>query len=119
KPVSAEFIAPDTVRIVVPKRRLPTSKTEKYFLRMYPGSEVAGIVKRLKGKEVRRITPIYFFRLDVPKDVSLGRYTGIKRLEDTTARAVFLVDSFKRYLYIVYFPEKEEAGQTFTLQFVE
>ena len=55
----------------------------------------------------------------MPKDISLGRYTGIKRFEDTTARAVFLVDSFKRYLYILYFPEKEEAGQTFTLRFVE
>ncbi len=119
KPVSADFIAPDKIRIVVPKRRLPTSRTEKYFLRMYPGSEVAGIVKRLKDKEIRRITPIYFFRLDMPKEAALGRYTGLKRLEDTTTRAVFLVDSFKRYLYILYFPEKEEAGQTFILQFME
>ena len=118
KPVSAEFIGPDKIRIVVPKRRLPTSRTSKYFLRMFPGSQVAGIVKRIKDKDIRRITPIYFFRLAMPKDAALERYTGIKKMGDTTVRAVFLLDSFKRFLYVLYFPEKE-AGQTFTLQFVE
>jgi hypothetical protein len=117
KPVWAEFVSPDKIRIVVPKRRLPTSRTEKYFLRMFPGSQVAGIVRRIKDKDIRRITPIYFFRLAMPKDAELGKYKGIKELNDTTARAVFLVDSFNRFLYVLYFPEKEEAGQTFTLQF--
>jgi Peptidase family C25 len=119
KPVSAEFIGPDEIRIIVPRRRLLTSRTSKYFLRMFPGSEVAGIVKRLKDKDVRRIAPIYFFRLALPKNFSPVRYTGLKELNDTTVRAVFLVDSLKRFLYVLYFPEKEERGQDFTLRFVE
>jgi hypothetical protein len=119
KPVTAKFIGPDKIRIVVPKRRMSTSRTSQYFLRMFPGSEVAGIVKRLKNKDIRRITPIYFFRLAMPKDVAFVRYKGIRELNDTTARAVFLVDSFKRFLYVLYFPEKEEPGQNFTLQFIE
>ena len=119
EPVSTQFIGPDTIRIVVPQKRLTTSRTSKYFLRMFPGSEVAGIVKRIKDKEIRRITPIYFFKLAMPKDASLERYTGIKELNDTSARAVFLVDSFKRFLYILYFPEKEEPGRNFTLRFVQ
>jgi len=119
KPVSAEFAGPDKVRIVVPNRRLPTSRTREYFLRMYPGSEVAGIVKRLKDKDIRRITPIYFFRLPMPKGAGPLQYSGIQELNDTTARAVFLADSFKRFLYVLYFPQKEEPGQNFTLRFVE
>ena len=118
-PVSAEFIDPDKIRIVVPKRRMLTSRTSQYFLRIFPGSEVAGIVKRLKNKDIRRITPIYFFKLAMPKDAAFMRYKSIKELNDTTARAVFLVDSFKRFLYVLYFPEKEEPGQIFTLQFME
>ena len=44
--VSATFIAPDKIRIITPKKRLPTSRTREYFLRMFPGDQVAGIVKR-------------------------------------------------------------------------
>jgi len=52
-PVSGRFVEPDKISITIPARRLPTSRTEKYFLRMFPGSEAAGILKRLKGKELR------------------------------------------------------------------
>ncbi|OHB77287.1 MAG: hypothetical protein A2Z25_10545 [Planctomycetes bacterium RBG_16_55_9] len=119
KPVSAGFAGPDKIRIAVPKRRSTTWRTSKYFLRMFPGSEVAGIVKRLKDKDIRRITPIYFFRMPMPADAAPLQYAGIRQLNDTSVRAVFLADSFKRFLYVLYFPETEEAGQHFTLQFVK
>jgi len=118
EPVLARFAGPDKIHIIVPKKRFPTSRTSKYFLRMFPGSEVAGIVKRLKNRDIRRIAPIYFFRLTVPRDTGPLRYTGIRELNDTTFRAVYLKDSFERFLYVLYFPERDEEGQTFTLQFV-
>jgi len=119
KPVSAEVVGPDQIRIVVPKYHLATSKTSKYLLRMFPGSQVAGIVKRLKDKDIRRIMPIYFFKIAMSNEVVIERYKGIKALNDTTVRGVFLVDSFKRFLYVLYFPEKETADRTFILQFIE
>ena len=119
KPVSGRFIEPDQISIKIPARRLPTSRTEKYFLRMFPGSEAAGILKRLKGREIRRIAPIYFFRIPMPRGFEPSQYTGLKKSDDTTVRAVFFVDSFKRFLYIVYFPEKEEKEQVLTLRFIK
>jgi len=119
KPVSGRFVEPDKISIKIPTRRLPTSRTEKYFLRMFPGSEAAGILKRLKGREIRRVAPIYFFRIPMPKGFEPTQYTGLKKSDDTTIRAVFFVDSFKRFLYIVYFPEKEEKEQVLTLRFIK
>ncbi len=119
KPVSGRFVEPDKISIKIPSRRLPTSRTEKYFLRMFPGSEAAGILKRLKGKEIRRVTPIYFFRIPMPRGLEPSQYTGLKKSDDTTVRAVFFVDSFQRFLYIVYFPEKEEKEQVLTLRFIK
>ena len=119
KAVSARFVEPDKISITIPTKRLSTSRTEKYFLRMFPGSEAAGILKRLKGKEIRRVAPIYFFRIPMPKGFEPTQYAGLKKSDDTTVRAVFFVDSFKRFLYIVYFPEKEEKEQVFTLQFIK
>ncbi|MFB0554934.1 MAG: C25 family cysteine peptidase [Phycisphaerae bacterium] len=119
KPVSGRFVEPDKISVKIPGRRLPTSRTEKYFLRMFPGSEAAGILKRLKGKEIRRVAPIYFFRIPMPRDFEPTQYAGLKKSDDTTIRATFFVDSFKRFLYIVYFPEKEEKEQVFTLRFIK
>ena len=119
KPVSGTFARPDKITVTIPNKRSPTSRTEKYFLRMFPGSEAAGILKRIKGKEIRRVAPIYFFRIPMPKSFEPSQYAGLKKADDTTVRALFFVDSFKRFLYIVYFPEKEEKEEVFALQFIK
>lgn len=117
--VSASFVEGDKIRIVVPKMRLPTSRTREYFLRMFPGSEVAGIVKRLKHKDMRRVMPIYFFRIPKPESFVPLQYTSLQESDGKMSRSVFLADSFERFLYILYFPSKEKKGQEFTLQFVK
>ena len=116
--VSATFIAPDKIHIVTPKKRLPTSRTKEYFLRMFPGDQVAGIVKRLKNKDIRRVAPLYFFRIPMPKGFDPLRYTALKGPDETSDRAVFLTDPFGRFLYILYFPEKDKKEQELILQFV-
>jgi len=115
--VSATFIAPDKIHIITPKKRLPTSRTREYFLRMFPGDQVAGIVKRLKNKEIRRVAPLYFFRIPMPKGFDPLRYTALKGPDETIDRTVFLADPFERFLYILYFPEKDKKEE-FILQFV-
>lgn len=119
KPVSGTFSRPDKITVTIPNKRSPTSRTEKYFLRMFPGSEAAGILKRIKDKEIRRVAPIYFFRIPMAKSFEPSQYAGLKKSEDTTVRAVFFADTFKRFLYIAYFPEKEEKEEVFTLQFIK
>lgn len=117
KPVSAAFIGSDTIRISTPRRRLPESRNEKYFTRMFPGSQVAGIVKRLKDKEARRLMPIYFFRLPLPNQFDISAHTKLQRDGETDCRAVFLTDPLGRHMYVLYFPEKETKGEVFDLRF--
>lgn len=118
QPVSIKFIAPDKIHIKAPQKRLRTSSTNDYFLRMFPGNEVAGIVKRLKDKDIRRVLPIYFFRIPMPQDFVSMKYTKLKEAEGVTNRAVFLADPFERFLYILYFPEKDKKEEELILQFV-
>ncbi|MBN1806210.1 MAG: hypothetical protein JW837_13260 [Sedimentisphaerales bacterium] len=118
RPVSGTFVRPNKITVKIPNKRLATSRTEKYFLRMFPGSEAAGILKKIKDKEIRRVAPLYFFRIPMPKGFDPSKYAGLKKADDTTVRAEFRVDSFRRFIYVIYFPEKEEKGQVFTLEFI-
>lgn len=115
--VSAAFQAPDKVVVSTPAKRLGKSSTSRYFTRMFPGTETAGIVKRLKHKPIRRITSVYFFRLPLPKDFVAQGFTQLSRPGDTSQRAAFLVDEYRRFLYLVYFPDKERPGESFELVF--
>ena len=115
--VSATFINHDTIRISTPKNRLPQSRTTKYFIRNFPGSEVAGIVKRIKNEEIRRIKPIYFSRLPLPNKFAGHKYTDLQKDGESNDRTAFLVDPMGRYIYILYFPEKEIKDEKFQLLF--
>jgi len=119
QPLSAKFIAPDKISISTPKHRLPESRTEKYFVRMFPASQVAGIVKRTKTGEARRLTPFYFFRLPVPRGFDAQQYTNLQRKGESPNRAVFITDAFERFLYVLYFPAKEVKDDKFELQFTK
>ena len=119
KPISAKLIPPDKMSISTPRRRLPELRTEKYFVRIFPASQVAGIVKRLKTREERRLTPIYFFRLPVPEGFDARQHSNLQRKDDPPNRAVFMTDSFKRFLYVLYFPSKEKKNNKFELRFTK
>jgi hypothetical protein len=116
-PVSAKFVAPDKVQITTPGRFLPECRTAKYVARMLPGSQAAGIVKRLKGKEHRRLMPTYFFVLPIPRGFSDSRYTKLQGQGDAVQRAVFMTDSVGRNVYLLYFPAKDRRRGEITLQF--
>ena len=44
----------------------PRPAATKYFARMFPGSQPAGMVEAAAGDTARRVTPVYFFRLPLP-----------------------------------------------------
>ena len=118
-PVSAKFVAVDKVQITTPGRFLPECRTSKYIARMFPGSQAAGIVKRLKGKEHRRLMPTYFFVLPTPEGFTDGRYAGLRGEGDAVRRAVFMTDSAGRNIYLLHFPEKDKRRDEITLQFAK
>jgi len=118
-PVSARFGDGNDILIRTPARRLAECETEKYLVRMFPGCQLAGIVKRLKEKPVRRIMPMYFFRLPMPEGLATHERMDIHREGDTSPRATFLVDPLKRFVYVLYFPEKVKRRQGLVLQFKE
>lgn len=117
RPVSAKFTKKRNIRISIPKRRFPKSETEKYFTRIAAGSEVAGLVKRLKKKTERRIMPLYFFRLPWPEQFTVQQYKGIWCREDDSHRAVFLPDCYQQFIYVLYFPKKQLRDEKVLLKF--
>ena len=116
-PISFTWAAPDRLVVVAPRRRLPNVKTNNYEARMFPNSGAAGIVKRLKKQPQRRLMPIYFSMLAPPEEFIKAGFSAVNRAEDKNPRSVFLLDDHRRSLYVLYFPEKEKARATFTLQF--
>jgi hypothetical protein len=115
--VSAEFVAPDKIRIITPRRRLPTSKTSEYVLRTFARGQVAGIVKRLKTTEARIVMPMYFFRMPLPHGFTQKRYISLENKPDERTRAVFLTEPFERFIYVLYFPSRDKMEQSYILEF--
>ncbi len=117
QPVSVRFVPPDGVRISTPRQRLDTVETERYVLRMFPGSQVGGLVKKLKDRDARRVLPIYFFRMPMPAEFASLSHSLLVKSQEASTRAALLADSFNRFLYVLYFPEKDGEFDEFKLQF--
>lgn len=117
RPVRARFAKGPAISIATPQRRLPEARTAKYTARIYPASHVAGIVKRVKNKPQRRLMPMYFFRLTRPEWFDAHRCKILRRTGDTDARAAFLTDSLGQYVYVLYFPAKENTHEEAVLRF--
>jgi len=116
-PVAAGFAGDEACAVSIPRRRLPEGRTEKYAGRAFPGSQVAGIVQRVKNTTQRRLMPTYFFRLRLPATFAARNYKTLQRDGETPNRAVFTTDPLARYVYVLYFPQKEKARDRFTLRF--
>jgi hypothetical protein len=118
KPISARFTSPNQIRITTPNKKLPTCRTDKYVARMFPGSQAAGIVKRLKDKSYRKLSPIYFFRLPLPDGFDETSGIKIEHEDDVVERTAYLTDPYRRYAYILYFPEKEQRREKYLFDFL-
>ena len=105
------------VTLHLPARKLPEAKTNKYAVRAFPGSQTAGIVRRLKGKDYRRLMPMYFLRLDRPVGLDMDNWLSLARNGDTGTRAVFSMDQQGRYVYVLYLPDEENRREKITLKF--
>jgi hypothetical protein len=116
--VSIAWDTADKLTINLPSRRLAESRTSAYVAWMFPGSEAAGMVKRVGDNAPRKLTPVYYFRLALPEGFTRADYATLACAEDTSNRAVFRVDPAGRFLYVLYYPRKEVPRETFLLQFM-
>jgi hypothetical protein len=83
---------------------------------MFPGSQTAGIVTRVKGKEYRRLMPTYFFVLPLSKGSSLQGFVDMQGEGDAASRGVCMADPLGRFIYLLYFPQKQVKRAAITLQ---
>ena len=82
---------------------------------MFPGSQPAGMVKQRPGDAARQVTPVYFFRLPLPE--GFADAAGLAPAPGGQAnQAACQVDPLGRFLYVVYIPEMERAGETIVLR---
>jgi hypothetical protein len=109
-PLAARWSRGGQLSFVLPEQRLPPAGNEDYAATVFPGSELAGIVQRSEGSRVRRISPMYFARLELPP----GREgVGLTAAADSdeSQRLAVRVDGPRRLLYALYFPETDAAGR--------
>jgi len=117
-PVAAHWEGEARLVITVPGGRLPEARNEEYVVEMFPGSEAAGMVQRVKGQSARRLTPLYFFKVPLPDGFADRGYTAIEDPRATRPRAVFRVDPMERFLYVLYYPAGEKPNRAHVLRLV-
>jgi hypothetical protein len=123
--IAARWTAPQELTIHVPAQRLPEVRSDRfsqwpgissYTARLFPGSEVAGLVKKKNGTPLRRVLPAYYFRMPL---VGSG-VTDRMRLADPggSNQAAFRRDPLGRFLYVVYLPNVEQPRSEVVLHWV-
>ena len=99
----------------MPRHRLPEARSDKYYARMFPGSQPAGMVKQPKRDTARQVTPVYFFRVPLPEDFAADGAL-LAGPGGQTNQATCRVDAPGRSLYVLFFPELERPGETIVLR---
>jgi hypothetical protein len=114
-PLAAEWAGADRLQVRAAARSYDEARNDEYRARIYPGTELAGMVA--KGTtEVRRVLGMYFFRLPLPEGFTPQHYSGWSRQGDDGQRGVFRVDPRAGLLYVLYFPGPNAAPRSFALQ---
>jgi hypothetical protein len=114
-PPTAAWQAPEQLLVRPARRLFAEVQNEQYRARIQPGTEVAGMVAR-GSSDVRRVLPLYYFRLAIPAGFEPQAYSAWTREGDGGERCVIRVDPAGGLLYVLYFPEPNAARGAFTLQ---
>ncbi len=112
-PVAARLEGLDRVVLNVPQTRLPEVRSEGYSAAMFPGCVAAGIVIPGEPGSLRKVVPLYYSRLQLPEE-----HPWLKAPPAAVTagdRLAFRVDPAGRFLYVLWFPSRERAGQPWAL----
>jgi len=114
-PLRAEWVGDDTLRIDVPAARLPEARSDIYVANMFPNSQTAGLLKT-EGELTKRISPIYYFCLPLPEGVAKSDVAELQPSRNDAKRVDARIDRTRGLLYLVYFPEQENPGESVVLR---
>ncbi len=117
--VSARWKDEARIEIRTPKRHLPKVETKGYQAYFYPGTQAAGVVKRLKNTEQRRLMQFWQFALPLQRGQPAPPASRLARDGEESVRTVYRIDPLHRRLHILHFPKQTLAGEHFELRFVE
>jgi hypothetical protein len=113
-PVQAQWVGDDTLRIDLPRSRLPEARSEKYVANMFPNSQTAGLLKT-ENELTKKISPVYYFCLPLPDRIAHGDVAELEPSRSDAKRADVRIDRSRGLLYLVYYPEQEISGESFVL----
>lgn len=116
-PASFKWKNNHTLNVKMPAKKLPEARTEQYFIKNFPGSAVAGLVKKQKNDTARRVSEIHYLRLDVPDSFTREQYTSLTFQHQKGKRTAFRLDEQQKQLYILFMPSKTKKNKTYTLTF--
>jgi hypothetical protein len=114
-PVRAEWIGSDTLRIHMPDSRLPEARSEKYVANMFPNSQGAGLVK-IQDDSMKRILPFYSFCVPLPERLAKSGATQLEPPRIDARRVNARIDRSRGLLYLVYYPDQENPGESVDLR---
>jgi len=113
-PVRAKWVGDDTLQIDMPKSRLPEARSEKYVASMFPNSQTAGLLKT-ESETTKKISPVYYFCLPLPERLAHGDVVELQPSRSDARRIDARIDRSRGLLYLVYYPEQENPGESFLL----
>ncbi|HBP20460.1 MAG TPA: hypothetical protein DEA08_22045, partial [Planctomycetes bacterium] len=117
RPAVAASLGEGSVKLAFPQRRLVSLRNRGFAVRTFPGSELAGIVRKGKQSGARRILPVHFHRLKAPRGFRERGYTRLVAPDAKKPACAWRLDEQRRALYVLYFPGAEPAGEEVELRF--
>ncbi len=108
-PLRAEWTGLDTLRIFIPKQRLPEAHSDKYWANTFPNSQFAGLL-HTENDATKRLSPVYFFCLPLPETSRAGDAFSLEPSRSDARRVEVRIDSSRRMAYVVYLPDQENPG---------
>lgn len=118
-PVSVAWQSEGELVARFPEKRLRSVSGPRYRMRMFPGCEAAGLVKRSKSRASRRILPIQYWRVPAPESSGQLPWGRPRPSTGEARRTVSRLDDQGDFLHVLYFPAGEKANEQVVFHFGE
>ena len=82
---------------------------------MFPNSQAAGLLKIEEGETLKKVSPVYSFCLPLPEALAAGDATELQPSRSDAKRVDARIDRVRGLLYLVYYPEQENPGESVVL----
>jgi hypothetical protein len=114
KSVSAEWSDAGALVLHTPARHFPEIHSAQYYARMFPGSQVVGLVQKHETSPRARVLGAYYFQLPLPAGFSAAN-AALQLRNGASNEAVFRLDPLHRFICVLCLPDVEHANETIML----